>query len=331
MGGTSVDRSFETFFETIGGKGVLTTLKQSYMDDYLTLFTEFEAKKRDDVERKVRVTVPMTLEQLIKKTCKKNIAKILENSEYKDTVTYKHKRLTFHPSVFRSFFSEAIEGVIKILQQIFEEDACTDLSDIILVGGFCESKLIQRSLREKFKNHRFLIPNDPGLAVLKGAVYFGHIPNAISRRVARYTYGVQICRKFMFGDPESKKIRLGGLERCMGVLYPIVRRGDRINVGQEYVNSFLFLQHTNGMFKCKFYVSDQREPKYVDDKDSRLLGTLIVDVPNAKMENPPEIEETFIFGETELTFRAKLLRSGQPIECSFDMLDSSKIPQKKYD
>ena len=332
IGGTTVDRAFEIFLETIGGNGILQTFKQAFMEDYLILFTEFEAKKRDGGDLKVRVTLPLKLERLITKNCKKPIAKILEESKYKGDVTYKQKKLIFEPSVFKSFFSEAREGVIKCVEDILKDDSCVDISDIIMVGGFSESNYIQKSLREKFQSYRFLIPDQSGLAVLTGAVYFGHIPHAISKRVCRYTYGVQICRKFMPGkDPESRKIKIGGVDRCMGVLHPIIRRGDRIEAGLERPHAFQTLQHKEGKFNCGIYVSDKRDTKFVDDKDCRLLGTLTVEIPNTRRDHPPEIVETFIFGETELTFRAELLESGQPIECSFDMLDNSKLPQKNPD
>lgn len=331
IGGTTVDKAFEAFLETVGGSGILNDFKNQ-MEDYLDLFTEFEAKKRDGGDRKVAITVPLSFERLVKKRCKSTLATILKNSAYKDNVTYTKKKLFFQPSVFQSFFHEANEGVTKFVEDILKIESCADISDIIMVGGFSESKLIQKSLREKFPlPRRFLIPDDPGLAVLKGAVYFGHIPNAISKRVSRFTYGVQICRKFLPGDPESRKIVLRGSERCMGVLHPIIRRGDRIEAGLERPHAFQTLQHKDGKFNCGFYVSDKREPKFVDDKDCRLLGTLTVEIPNTKRDHPPEIEETFIFGETELTFRAKLLGSGLPIECKFDMLDNSKLPQKKPD
>ena len=331
VGGTTVDRAFETFLETIGGEDTLQTFKNSYMEDYLLLIREFEAKKRAGNNTKVRITVPLSFETLVKKKRGvKNMATVLEKSQYKGRVNYKNKKLMFdEPTVFKSFFNQAINGVIHCIKDILKEKSCDDLSDIIMVGGFSESELIQKSLREEFPSKRFLIPYDPGLAVLKGAVYFGHIPNAISKRVARFTYGVQICRKFMPGDPESRKISLGGSDRCFGVLHPIIRRGDRIEAGMEYLHSFYALKNSDGKFKCGFYVSDKKEPKFVDDKDCRLLGTLTVDIPKRKQENPSEIEETFILGETELKFRAKLIGSGQPIECPpFDMLDASKLPGK---
>jgi hypothetical protein len=38
----------------------------------------------------------------------------------------------------------------------------------------------------------FLAPEDAELAVLKGAVLFGHKPDYIVARIARYTYGVEV-------------------------------------------------------------------------------------------------------------------------------------------
>jgi hypothetical protein len=41
-----------------------------------------------------------------------------------------------------------------------------------------------------------VVPEDAELAVLKGAVLFGHKPDYIVARIARYTYGVRISSDF---------------------------------------------------------------------------------------------------------------------------------------
>nr|XP_022295601.1 heat shock 70 kDa protein 12A-like isoform X2 [Crassostrea virginica] len=325
FGGTTVDTAFEKLLEIIGSKDILSTFKKLYMEDYLLMSNEFEAKKRDDGDHTVRITIPLVFETLIKRNRKQTIVTILEKSEYKELVTYKNKKLCIQPSLFKSFFQEATDGIIKCIADVLKHDSCAKVSDIIMVGGFSESRVIQRSLKKKFNSFRFLIPDEPVLAVLKGAVYFGHLPNAISIRVARYTYGVQICPKFKPGDPEDKKIILGGSERCKGVLHPIVRRGDRIQAGRGYRHYFFPLENEE-KFNCGFYVSEQREPKYVDDIGCRRLGSLTIEIPNTKQDKLPKIEETFIFGETELTFFAKIQGSRQPIKCCFDMLDVNKLP-----
>uniref|UniRef100_K1PQ01 Heat shock 70 kDa protein 12A n=1 Tax=Magallana gigas TaxID=29159 RepID=K1PQ01_MAGGI len=192
------------------------------------------------------------------------------------------------------------------------------------IGGE-ECTVIQKALREKFKSHRFIIPMEPGLAVLKGAVYFGHLPNAISRRVARFTYGVQICPKFKPGEhPENKKITVGDVARCKDVLHPFVKRGEQIKPGFEISTVCHSLKPQQGKIECGIYISDGENPKFVDEKGCRLLGKLTVTIPQGVYN--AEIEEVIVFGETEITFRARQLESGKLFEAVFDMLDERFLP-----
>jgi hypothetical protein len=72
----------------------------------------------------------------------------------------------------------------------------SNLKMIVLVGGFSGCKIIQENIKSFFPSHRVIVPEDAELAVLKGAVLFGHKPDYIVARIARYTYGVKTRRKF---------------------------------------------------------------------------------------------------------------------------------------
>ena len=76
------------------------------------------------------------------------------------------------------------------MQQLIDNDQLKDVSNIVLVGGYAESKLLQDCIKSKFSSKTVIIPNQPGLAVLKGAVIFGHDPSIIAERICRYTYGI---------------------------------------------------------------------------------------------------------------------------------------------
>ncbi|KAH3788771.1 hypothetical protein DPMN_166919 [Dreissena polymorpha] len=65
-----------------------------------------------------------------------------------------------------------------------------------MVGGYSESPLLAETMREKFPRLTIIVPTDAGLAVLKGAIIFGHLPTSISERVSKYTYGVSSCVPF---------------------------------------------------------------------------------------------------------------------------------------
>lgn len=319
LGGISVDGEYKKLLETIGGKGILEAFAKISMEDYLSIFKEFEAKKREVSDKVVRIKIPLKFDHCVKNKIG-GLAKALQNSIYGERITYKNNKLCLQLSEFEKLFKNAIDGIIKCVADIFTNKDFDDVKDVIMVGGFSDCKLIQKALREKFKTRNFIIPTEAGLAVLKGAVYFGHLPNAISRRAARYTYGIQICRKFKPGeDPEDKKITVGGIDRCKDVLHPLVKRGERIEPGCEYPVVCHSLKPSQGKIECGIYVSKEVNPKFVDEKGCRLLCKVSVQLPPGV--NNAEIEEIITFGETEITFRARQLETGRLFETSFDMLD----------
>ncbi|KAH3806717.1 hypothetical protein DPMN_135041 [Dreissena polymorpha] len=59
------------------------------------------------------------------------------------------------------------------------------------LDGFAESPYVQQSIHKALPNKRLIVPGEAGLAVLKGAVMFGHKPDITSSRVMDYTYGIR--------------------------------------------------------------------------------------------------------------------------------------------
>jgi archaeosine-15-forming tRNA-guanine transglycosylase len=58
-------------------------------------------------------------------------------------------------------------------------------------------EIIQDKIKSFFPSYRVIVPEDAELAVLKGAVLFGHKPDYIVARIARYTYGVECQEDFV--------------------------------------------------------------------------------------------------------------------------------------
>ena len=78
------------------------------------------------------------------------------------------------------------------------------------------------------------------------------------------------------------------------------------------------------MFIVQIYVSNDKEPKYIDDEGCKFLGSLTINCLNG--ETNTEVEQTIIFGESNLTFRARQCGSVNWFETSFDMLDEANVP-----
>ncbi|XP_056013065.1 heat shock 70 kDa protein 12A-like [Ostrea edulis] len=185
IGGTSVDDEYANFLETIGGKRVLNKFKELCLEDHLSIFRDFETAKRAYNGTKVRIKIPANFDSLIKEDkTRGSISKALRDSQYKDQVTYKNYKLALEPSVFEDVFKKAVDGISNLIENILAMQSFNDVKTIIMVGGFSECNVIQNAIKAKFSSYRIITPPEAGLAVVKGAVYFGHVPTAISRRVS---------------------------------------------------------------------------------------------------------------------------------------------------
>lgn len=94
-------------------------------------------------------------------------------------------KLIIDNNFLRSFFKETIDQIVGHIDVLFQKSETRDVETIIMVGGFSECLMVQDAIKKHFGSVSIIAPEKAGLAVLKGAVYFGHIPDAISQRSAR--------------------------------------------------------------------------------------------------------------------------------------------------
>jgi hypothetical protein len=88
------------------------------------------------------------------------------------------------------------------LNEVFE---CSNVA----VGGHSASTVLIADIKTAFPDLSILVPIEPGMVVLKGAVLLGFEPELVTSRISRFTYGISIRRSFKEGvDPEYKKREL---------------------------------------------------------------------------------------------------------------------------
>lgn len=308
--------------ETIGGKGIMKLFAEMDMEEYLNMSRDFEAKKyfRSESGSIVKIHVPVRLHELIEQKYKGDIPEALQSTMNRERVTYKYSMLCIPFSVFETFFQKAINNITKFIEDILTK---TDTKNIIIIGRFADWKIIQQSIQENFKTYRVVIPPDPEFAVLKGAVYFGHIRNTTSIRVSCYSFGVgmnQQCSSMQNEDDEQ--IDIEALPHGTTDINPLVRCGEEIEFGSEYT-FFHILETDVKELECELYVSDRKDLAYTYKKDCKLLGNLLVQLPSET--NIVGIKEGIVFSDTEITFRVTL-DSGQMFEKSFDIFDERYFP-----
>lgn len=327
-GGKSIDDAFTEFIEDIFVSTnkdctVLETLRQESMEDYIGLFREFETKKRSitsDKSGKVSITLPVVLVEVAKKCAKDSVEHCLEKSKYPE-VKFSKQKLQMPAETFRKLFQPTVDGIVNLMDEILSEKSLRDVDTVLMVGGFAECELVQKAIRNKFPKKRIIVPEEAGLAVLKGAVLFGHMPKTVSARVARYTYGIQSWPMWNKDHhPVSKKVVLDGVARCKDVFFKFVERGQQVRAGHEMSQVFQALKPEESSLECSIYISTDTDPMFVDEPSCSQLGVLTVPIPSDRANTCIQVEETMVFGETELLVRARDLSTNQLYEATFDCL-----------
>ena len=107
------------------------------------------------------------------------------------------------------------------------------------------------------------------------------------------------------------------MERCKDVFFKFASKNEKVEVGYSQAQIFQALTPDEKKMELAVYTSDDENPKYITDPSCQRLGTLVVPLPPLPPGQTLEVEETMIFGETELLFRAKDLRTGKIFETQF--------------
>ncbi|XP_060070185.1 heat shock 70 kDa protein 12A-like [Ylistrum balloti] len=324
FGGKSVDDAFSACLADIVGEENMKKLQDESMEDFIDLFREFETKKRaiyEDKPTKLSITVPVTLVDIVRRDkTRRKMEDAVKSSPFSEDITWGKQKLQISNNQFQKLFKPTIDGIIKHMEGILQQGTFQDVGNILMVGGFAECELVQSAIRKKFGKKRIIVPDEAGLAVLKGAVLFGHVPRIISSRVAQHTYGIQSWPAFdPRRHPASKKVLINGVERCKDAFFKYIEIGQQVTPGHSESQVFQALKPDEATLECTVYVSNERNPVFVDDEGCTRLGLLTVPLDPTRT-GAVEVEETLIFGETELHVQAKDIGTGNMYEAHFDFL-----------
>jgi molecular chaperone DnaK (HSP70) len=188
-----------------------------------------------------------------------------------------------------------------------------------MVGGFSESPILQKYIRNHFGKNKVVVPRDAGLAVLRGAVLFGQNPRAVVARVTKYSYGVASFEKF---NPKHHKSTKKDRDLCADVFDVHVERGTTLQI-EHAAPKRIYRPNREDQkeIDIELYVCEQDKlPKYIDDEGCHYLGNLTVEFPNTKGGLKREVSVQLIFGGTELRVRAENNITHDTYLAKFDFL-----------
>ncbi|XP_048778297.2 heat shock 70 kDa protein 12A-like [Ostrea edulis] len=324
-GGLKVNDQFYQYIKELVGDKIMDKFIEKHPSAHLELEREIEQKKRNlqgDKDRKIAINLPGELLEMFEKRNGKSMMDFVQSSgRYKDKVKMKYERLWFDLSVTFSMFKPAVDSILYHIGDLLSYPITQGLQNIMLVGGFSDSKIIEKTVKEKFKDYRVVIPQDAGLAVLKGAVLFGQNPLVVSERVSRFTYGTKQFRYFLESDPLELRKEIEGVPYCKNVFNILAKSGETFRVGQKVTTEVSPITPEMTQMPVIFYQSHNSVQKYVDE-NCREIGVLLVDMPDTTGGLDRIVDVSLTFGDTELHVTGTDRSSGEKVSVTIQLLKS---------
>ena len=317
-GGTSVDNAFYQIFVKLVGAPLLNAMKREDPEAYLDIFREFEAVKRPvytDKEDKVKMAIPRAiLDDVCKKHLKEDFEAVVQSSPYHDKMILRYDKMRIDANLIIDMFKQASERIIELISDVLKKMKGSNLKMIVLVGGFSGCKIIQDNIKSFFPSYRVIVPEDAELAVLKGAVLFGHKPDYIVARIARYTYGVEVRVDVDPGIHELGRCVERNEEKiCSNAFCIYLKKGSVVELGAKITDEFITTAPLQSIVGFSIFQSTIKCPQYTDVEGCTELGTLRVHIKDPS-EEIRKFRVNMIFGNTELKITAFDVQSG--VECA---------------
>ncbi|CAG8466752.1 2905_t:CDS:2 [Acaulospora colombiana] len=214
----------------------------------------------------------------------------------------------------KSFFDPVIAKIIRLVSaQLNNGKSC---SAMFLVGGFSESKYLQRRIREEFNEQvkNINVPKQPQAAIVRGGLEYGLNMKVIKTRVLKWTYGIELSPQWKPGDPPERRIAHNRID----IFSKLVSRGTVVDVDQEFGKDLFPSIEDQVAASMKIYKTPESDGRYPDEPGMEKLGELILDFPDPYLGFNRKLRFTLTFGQMEI--RAYCTnQNGKSVNATFDL------------
>ncbi|KAL9965717.1 hypothetical protein ACROYT_G029559 [Oculina patagonica] len=326
FGGIHVDREFEKLMSRAFGEDFISKFKEQFPSDWQTIMTRFETHKRaeEDVDNE-EISIPLPLNFM--KSCYHDIgeddainARI--KRFYSEKVSVSSDYLNITMELLGDLHRPIVTKIAEHIKHLLSKQSLQDVKTMFLVGGFSEAQFLRKEISRCFPDKRILIPHDPELAIIRGAVEFAQDPSLLRARVMGKTYGVNTWSRF---DPkihpkEKREVRLHRVY-CRDIFHTLVKKGERIDIEETRAHSFFPINPDSTRFSVRFYSTDQEDAQFFTDPGVVSENVeILIPSPDTTKGLDRELRLDVKFGGTELKVTVTDVESGNVRAASIELV-----------
>ncbi|CAL1261544.1 unnamed protein product [Larinioides sclopetarius] len=324
-GAIGVDMEFEKLLCDIFGEDFIQQFKSKRPTGYVDLMIAFEARKRNANPYKtnpLNISLPYSFIEFYEKFKGSSVESAIKKSSHKNVKWSSQGMLRLEPSAMEGLFRRTVEKIRQHIESIINQKDIR-IDDIFLVGGFAESLILQKEIKDVFSSRlKVIIPQGVSLAILKGAVLFGLDPTTINIRRLRMTYGVGVLNRFIHGvHPREKLVIKDGIQWCADVFDKFVVNEQSVDIGDVVVRRYTPAKDGQSCSVIHIYCSEKDNIFFITDPGVKRCATLILDLSDSRFIQGREIQTQMMFGDTEIKVSALDVTTGKCVKAEIDFLN----------
>ncbi|KAK3096504.1 hypothetical protein FSP39_000803 [Pinctada imbricata] len=272
-GGSKPNEEFMSMIRESTGKNSNEELLRENREGYYDLLQAWETKKRISTGEEISAIILNVPPGIISQGKDEDVV----TSRGIVHVLSSRGKLKLDSITLKSLFDETVRHIVAHLKQMEQERAFEDINVMFMVGGFSSSIFIKEAVRNAFPDMTIIVPKNPSLAVLFGAVAYGFQPYAIDARISSSHYGIEENGRFI----------------------QLIHKGQEIPVG-VIVSSYK-TKLVSGLdgFHIKIFASDEDIPQKKIEQ-CRSIGEIFIKMYRAHGKIEKEIEIAIYFDHTEM-------------------------------
>src|SRR6266498_3055762 len=234
-------------------------------------------------------------------------------------------------NTIKSIFDPIVDRIIEMIR-VQLDNSSGKCSAIFLVGGFGQSKYLQKRVEEEFSQlvKNISIPNQPIAAVVRGAAIYGkslHESGALEKlklnkskciiasRILNYTFGVKVSPSWDIGDPPERLTFGGRIHK----FHRIIERKAEVTIDQEYkIENLIPVYPFQTGISFDIYYTKEKNAVYCDEPGMELLGELHINLPDVHLGRNRPCTLSLLFGDMEIKAKAFNQTNGQNYQTKFE-------------
>ena len=332
-GGMRVDEGFEKLLEPVFGEQLrqpfFEQLKLRYPNAWLNFRKQLDERKTvlDTKEDHDSVLFDITLQ--FSRACThitgKDAFSLLTDSCVEGITLSSDDQMQVRADLIKALYRPSVDAICKCFNKDLTKPPLSKVSALYMVGSFSKSNYFIESVRQKthvnVPREHIINPPDSSVAIVKGAVMYGINPSIVQERVASESYGVRILQRFdSTVHSESRAVFRNNVKWCKDVYDEFLQCGQRVLNSGEPITRRYFPVEPDQRSVCIEVYSAPRAIKYVDDRGSKHMANIMVEMPDVTGGVDREVFVEIEFDGPEIHVVARDNTTGESYDASLDFM-----------